>query len=260
MSDNPKSDFGRTDENTPVTAINDSLIVSAPIIIQENKTFSKSETIEIKSSTPDCNFFYTDDGSEPDSKSKFYSVPVTIDKSMIFKAIAYTKHSKSLVTSADFFKIPEKRSIKIKSKVNPAYTAGGPEALIDGLRGNINFRLGSWQGYQGTDFEAVVDLGKVQQFHKISAGFLQDAGSWIFMPKDVEFAFSIDNVNFEVIRNVKNDIPDKETLPVIKDFSVDTFKEARYIRIKAKNYGKLPEWHDGFGGDAYIFIDEIIVE
>ena len=35
---------------------------------------------------------------------------------------------------------------------------------------------------------------------------------------------------------------------------------ARYVKVIAKNYGKLPEWHQGFGGDAFIFIDEITVK
>ncbi|MEZ5172625.1 MAG: discoidin domain-containing protein [Bacteroidia bacterium] len=35
--------------------------------------------------------------------------------------------------------------------------------------------------------------------------------------------------------------------------------KARYIRVKAENFGKLPEWHLGAGGDAFIFIDEITI-
>jgi hypothetical protein len=31
----------------------------------------------------------------------------------------------------------------------------------------------------------------------------------------------------------------------------------RYLRVKAKNFGVLPEWHQGAGGEAFIFIDEI---
>ena len=37
-------------------------------------------------------------------------------------------------------------------------------------------------------------------------------------------------------------------------------KKARYVKIIAKNFGKLPEWHQGFGGDAFIFIDEIMIK
>ena len=35
---------------------------------------------------------------------------------------------------------------------------------------------------------------------------------------------------------------------------------ARYVRVRAESYGKLPAWHPGAGGDSWIFVDEIIVE
>jgi hypothetical protein len=34
---------------------------------------------------------------------------------------------------------------------------------------------------------------------------------------------------------------------------------ARYVKVIARNYGALPEGHLGFGGDAFIFLDEIEV-
>ena len=34
---------------------------------------------------------------------------------------------------------------------------------------------------------------------------------------------------------------------------------ARFVKVKATNFGKLPDWHQGNGGDAFIFIDEIEV-
>jgi hypothetical protein len=39
-------------------------------------------------------------------------------------------------------------------------------------------------------------------------------------------------------------------------------QKARYIRVKAQNFGKLPEWHQGypFDGYAYVFVDEIWVK
>ena len=33
----------------------------------------------------------------------------------------------------------------------------------------------------------------------------------------------------------------------------------RYVRVHAYNLGKIPSWHPGAGGDAYIFVDEILV-
>jgi hypothetical protein len=37
-------------------------------------------------------------------------------------------------------------------------------------------------------------------------------------------------------------------------------KELRYVKVFAKNFGKCPDWHDGFGGNTHIFIDEITVK
>ena len=36
--------------------------------------------------------------------------------------------------------------------------------------------------------------------------------------------------------------------------------EGRYLRVFARNYGTIPDWHPGRGHGAFIFIDEIIVE
>ena len=35
---------------------------------------------------------------------------------------------------------------------------------------------------------------------------------------------------------------------------------ARYIKIVATNYGILPSWHQGAGGNAFIFNDEIEIK
>ncbi|MCU0323833.1 MAG: hypothetical protein MUF45_01065 [Spirosomaceae bacterium] len=37
-------------------------------------------------------------------------------------------------------------------------------------------------------------------------------------------------------------------------------KKARFIKIFAQNYGKLPEGHPGAGRSAWLFVDEIGVE
>jgi hypothetical protein len=34
----------------------------------------------------------------------------------------------------------------------------------------------------------------------------------------------------------------------------------RYIKVQATNFGMIPNWHLGAGGEAWLFIDEIIVE
>ena len=47
----------------------------------------------------------------------------------------------------------------------------------------------------------------------------------------------------------------------VEDFSF-SFKEltGRYVKIKAYNIGKCPNWHKGAGGKAWVFCDEVIIE
>jgi hypothetical protein len=96
--------------------------------------------------------------------------------------------------------------------------------------------------------------------HSIDATFLQDSRSWILMPTKVEYYVSTDNVNFILVGTVENDINPKETENKIKNFILSKEIIAKFVKLKAHNFGKLPEWHQGFGGDAFIFIDEITIK
>jgi hypothetical protein len=94
-----------------------------------------------------------------------------------------------------------------------------------------------------------------------TAGFLQDTRSWILMPSEVEFLVSEDGIDFrragEVVRNK---VEARDYTVRIRDFSWEAATapyQARFIKVKARNFGKLPEWHLGAGFDAFIFVDEM---
>ena len=136
--------------------------------------------------------------------------------------------------------------------------------MLDGINGTTNWRKGDWQGYQTQDFEAVIDLQKEQKVSDFHSTFLQDQRSWILMPTKVEYYVSSDNTNFTLVATVDNDIDPKTDDNQIKDFGITLPKvlNARFVKVKAYNYGKLPEWHLGYpyNGDAFIFIDEISIK
>lgn len=248
--------------------INQDLVINA-----KNKTFKdtmKIEINELKGNNKYSKTYYTTDGSEPDLNSKIYTEPFIINKTTIVRAFNsrdltyidsnFINTDRSHLIEAEFYKIPTNWSVKLFTDYDKKYNAGGPDGLIDGIRGKKNWRLGDWQGYQGKDFEAIVDLGKIQPVKKLGAEFLQDTRSWIVMPTEIEIAVSDNGVNFKVISTITNDIPDKELNVIIKEYTTDVNLETRFVKIKAKNYGKLPSWHPGAGDDAYIFVDEIIIE
>jgi predicted alpha-1,2-mannosidase len=261
MGDNPSDTWAAKDYECPKTSIDDFTIMPIPYVVAESKTFHEKIKIELKAIDSKEKIYFSLDGNNPDSSGILYTQPFEISENTKLKAVGLIDGgAKSFVVDANFFKVPEGRSITILSKYNSQYTAGGDEGLIDFIRGGINFRTGGWQGYQYQDFEAVIDLGKKQKIKKIAAGFLQDIGSWIWFPTEVEFAVSTDGKNFKVVSTVKNTFSDKDYTSTIKDFSSEVKTKARYVSVKAKNYGIIPSWHLGAGGEAYIFIDEITVE
>ena len=237
-------------------------LLPVPIIESDSKTFKDSAIVKIYQTEKNSKIYFTSDGITPTEKSEKYILPISISKNITIKAISINNYGeRSNVATANYYKFPNNWKIQIKSTYSKQYSAGGDDGIIDGLRGDINWRKGGWQGFQGKDFETTIDLMEVKNISTLSAGFLQDTRSWILMPSKVEFETSIDGNKFSSVGIVNNSIKDDDLNVLLKDYSLNLSKsiKTRFIKIKAKNYGKLPSWHAGAGGDAYIFIDEIIV-
>lgn len=261
MGSKPNQEWGSQDEHVPVTFIQDELIVPVPAIISEGARIRESAQIEMAAIQPGLDIYYTLDGTTPTRESNKYEGPITLDTTVTVKAVTFQEGmGYSFPVKASFVKLNIERSIDILTEWAPNYHAGGEEALIDGLRGSENWRLGGWQGYTGTDFEAIVDLGKVQPIKYVAAGFVQEIRSWIWMPVDVSFYVSDDGEDFVRVAFVENTVPIDDYSYVVKDFGARINTKARFVKVKATNFGIIPQWHLGAGGDAYIFVDEIIVE
>jgi predicted alpha-1,2-mannosidase len=240
-------------------------IIPVPVIEAKNKSFKDRMEVSIQFNKLD---FIEDQKNlkayykiDKNKAFQLYEKPFIIDEtSRIETYLAPDFMATSDTISATFFKKPNNYTIDIKSTYNPQYHAGGSDGLLDGIFGTTNWRKGDWQGYQGQDFEAVIDLQKENIIHSIDATFLQDSRSWILMPTKVEYYVSTDNVNFILVGTVENDINPKETENKIKNFILSKEITAKFVKVKAHNFGKLPEWHQGFGGAAFIFIDEITIK
>ncbi|HOV10326.1 MAG TPA: GH92 family glycosyl hydrolase [Bacteroidales bacterium] len=261
MGAQPNKQWGADDDDVPVTSISDYSLLPSPYITNTSKTFSDSTVVELKTITSGTDIYYTTDGTQPDKTKTKYDGPFTIKETAKIKAVSYNPaYDASYVMVSDFIKINLSRKIKLLSKYSSQYTGGGDNALIDGIRGGDNFRLGEWQGYDSVDFEAIVDLGGKQIINKISTGFLQDIGSWIWMPVQVEFSVSDDGVDFVKVADIKNTVPINDYKCTIRELASDVKTEGRYVKIKAYNFGTIPEWHLGAGYSGWIFVDEIMIE
>jgi hypothetical protein len=81
------------------------------------------------------------------------------------------------------------------------------------------------------------------------------------MPDRIEFETSADGVNFTRVAEIQPAFPQQEMNPIVKEFRQPIAPtKARYVRVRAFNFGKIPGWHPGAGGDPWIFVDEILID
>lgn len=263
MSNNPNSEWGASTEQRPTQWISENRICPTPYITAETLTFREKMTIEMGNLLSDADIFYTLDGSIPTKESIKYSGTFEIKKSSRFKAIAHHPNfSFSQIIEATFYKVEGSTSITLTNSYSPLYSAGGDLALIDRVRGNENFKTGTWQGFYGVDLEAILDLGKTQTIRQLELGCIQDAYSWIFMPKEVRFYTSLDASDWSLVGIIPNTVDEKQYGGIIKKFIVNSVpsRKARYVKVVAKSRGLCPDWHVGSGNKSWIFADEIVVK
>jgi len=259
MGNQVNKSWASLDSEIPVSVIDAHPIVAVPYVNQGARTFSKENTIELKALDPTVKIYYTLNNSEPSTSAALYTKPFTLSENTTLKAIAVKKDQFSKTISANFTKTPQGRSIELFTAYGSQYSAGGNKALIDHLKGPNSYMTGRWQGYQGVNLEAVVDLGSETTISSISTGFLQDWNAWIFMPEWLDYFASSDGVNYTKLGRVLNKVEETEAAVVLQDFTLKTNTKARYLKVTAKNRKYNPDWHRAPGDICWIFADEISI-
>jgi predicted alpha-1,2-mannosidase len=263
--------LGKKFEFTPTeivedTKSNNSNFEISPIIDADRKIFKDSLLVSMYSLNPNKpTVYYTMTGADEhiliEKPIKAFTKPFYIKNSVKIHAHSDNK-IENYLNEAYFHKIPNNWTIKLNCKYNKQYTAGGDAGIIDGLFGYKDWHKGGWQGYQSQDFEAIIDMQESKEISEISSSYLQDSRSWILLPKDVEYFVSNDGINFTSVAKVGHDLDWNTEEKILKKLATELplKVKTRYLKVLAKNYGALPKGHLGFGGDAFIFIDEIEVK
>lgn len=225
-------------------------IVPNPSFQMENDIFTDS--LEVAITGEGTIFYRIADGAET-----LYTGPFTVTEPCTLEAWSISGGRSSFVTRSRVRQVQKDRAINILSRYSRQYNAGGDEGLIDGTRGGINWRTGGWQGYQDTDFTAVLDLLEERPLSIVGAGFCQDARSWIWMPRYVEFSVSADGISFIPAGRLDNSIAEDDMTVQVWDAELPVNCTARFVKVFAKNIGPIPEWHPGAGAPGFIFVDEL---
>lgn len=236
-------------------------ITRAPVFDDWQQSFSGYATVSIAA---DDSVYYTLDGSTPNRTSLCYTGPFTVDNDAIVKAVAYNDTTGySAVVVHRLTRTQDDRKLTYLTQPDPQYAENGPTGLIDRLHGTSNFRIGGWQGWQ-QDCRVVVDMLQPTTVSYVGVECLECMRAWIIYPASINVEVSDDGTTYRPFGKTDNtQFPatlERQETEGMHEFSVTAEPTtARYVRITASNYGKLPKWHVSAGQQAWLFVDEITV-
>lgn len=261
MDNKPNKTRGTAEKHMPHSRVSDEQFVAVPYFDMDSYKFKTTTAVQLKHIDPAADIYYSLE-QEDGSNGEFvrYTKPFTIDKTIQVTVYAEKNNRKSPVTFRKFYQIPADISITVLSEVHPMYTAGGKEALIDGITGTENWKTGDWQSYYGKDFEAIIDLQKEKPLQYVGVHVLQEVSPWIIYPKEVIFEMSNDGKTWQPLLAVVNPVGTDTKGPVHQQLGGAVTAKTRYIKVRAVNGGKLPPWHESAGSPSHLFIDEVIIK
>ncbi|HEV7334147.1 MAG TPA: GH92 family glycosyl hydrolase [Flavisolibacter sp.] len=260
MASVPNKNRGAKPDDRPASHITNSDFIAVPYLAMPTNKFKTSLPVVIKSIDKNAALYYRMRNGNAAKDFVRYNKPFTVANTTDIEFYAEMNGLRSAVVTQRFYKVPTDRTITVQSEVHPMYTAGGKDALIDGITGTTNWRTGEWQSYFAKDFEAIIDLKKVRSVSFVGVHVAQDVSPWIVYPKEVVFEVSNDGKTYKPLTTVENKVSTDEKGPLVQTLSTAVKATGRFIRVKAITGGALPAWHESAGQPTHIFIDEVIVK
>ncbi len=206
---------------------------------------------------------YTTDGSEPSILSPIYKNPIKIANNCTLKAAAFKngkQMGRSLSKKFNLHKAAGK-TFGVATPPHGNYNMGGIAALSNGVKGSdTSFGDNEWLGWWGEDFDGTIDLGQIENLNSATLRFYNDNENWIYLPRNVEILASSDGINFQTVGTEK-DIFKKFGAELAPSIVVPLENvSCRYLKFKVQRFGRIPTGFAGEGKEAWLFVDEILVQ
>ena len=189
-----------------------------------------------------------------------YNKPQLITKA-VFLANAISKEIK--ISQKFYHNKATGKKITLTTQASKSYPGDGAFTLVNGVQNEKGMSKSSeFLGFNGTDMDATIDLGKDMEVSKITLHTLNQNGSWIYLPSQIEVSF----ISFIDTTIITKHQPIESVTHIVTDENNDQTiqlaapKTCRYVRIYVKNYGIIPAGKPGAGNPAWLFADEIEVQ
>lgn len=230
--------------------------ISANYEQKDNAIYVKLKTID------NAPVYFTTNGTVPDNNSNVFTSPLRIENNTILKAVAFrgNERSKELTEQINFSKSTTKPIFELQP-INEQYKYNGVTTLVDGLKGNENFRSGRWIAWKDNDFEVLIDLKNSTTINEIAVNANVLQRSWLFGARSMQIFTSNDGTYFQLLAEDFYKPMLETDRDGIYEYKLN-FPEtkARFVKLKVSTEKMLPSWHTGAGSSAFLFVDEITLK
>ena len=194
-------------------------------------------------------------GDTPIEKGEKYTAPIAIKATTTYKAAVFSANATNTITSGQItFHKAIGKPVSYSPLYHKSYQGQGKGTLTNVIRGTKNFHDGQWLGWLGDDVTLTLDLGEITEVSEVRIGAMDAQSSGIYFPERLTVALSVDGKNYREVAAQEEPCTIKGK-PSLKDFVLKFDPQStRYLQIQLKNVKTPPK-----GGDAWLFIDEILV-
>jgi hypothetical protein len=238
--------------------------LAPPLLKYQSVFFKNTATAELKFAMQGTSIHYTLNNQTPTKKSPVYHQPIPIKQSFTtLQAMVFGDgFLPSEIVKATFIKDGFTIKSVQQTPANEKYRGNGSNTLIDNAGGLTALNGNTWLGYQTDSVQVDMVLESKHPLSSILINCLQDQGSWIFLPQQIQVYCFNDHTKLyelaaEKINTETAEIKGAGCVPILLPIVKKT--SSQKIKIILKGIHSLPEWHVGKGQLGWLFIDEIKV-
>lgn len=237
----------------------------APPLLKYNSIFfSKSAKLSMLFAQKGAHIRYTLDGKEPTATSLLYKGPLFLNgRFTTVKARVFSSdYLPSEVTTVSFIKTGLNYTITEQTLPSEKYKGQGAQTLNDNNGGFASLSSPTWLGYTIDTVTYHFDLGKKQPVRELLFDFLQNQGSWVFLPEKILVYYNEGKgLPYKELAHVAINATDavKGASCIQQRIQWPQSRNAASLLIKIVPVKKMPDWHESKGEHAWLFIDEIKV-
>lgn len=237
--------------------------LTPPVVKIDSSFFRGGALVDVKLSRGKVTYYYSLDGTDPNTESRVYKEPFRVDHSGMLKIKAtMTGWKDSKVLEFPLMKLGKRPYIvKLETKPDPKHSSKLDSAMFDGIAAGFGRGDNDYLGYIANDLQILFDMGKETDISDVTISYLEDGANGVLAPETIEIWTGSDKERLSKVAEKSSVLPSFERA-ANKGVIVVKFptQPVRYVRIKAKRFKTLPSWSKNRGkGKPEVFVDEIAI-